>query len=425
VLGRKEKWASMKTPRAPLKIIISGCFLVVLLEACSLSIFSVAQEEQQRKADWRPDVPTIESQPNDAASMQLPPNSQVVKNPTPAKSSGRRGSFVVAPLPISSPALGTGIVPVLGYIFPLRKDDKVSPPSVVGAAGLATDNGSRGFALYTDLFIKQDTYRITAIYVHGNINYDLYGIGVSEERQGRKLPLEQSGQVFRAEMSRRLFWRFFVGLRLWTGNSVITKRDGSGAMPGPEPPPDLGFHSTLRALGLRLSRDTTPNRFYPTTGTKLEFFSDFFSQAMGSKYSFQGYRFTFNKYGSLSHRQVLAYNLHICGTGGNPPFYGNCIYGTNNELRGYTAGRYLDRYMFATQLEYRLALPKRLGVVGFGGIGEVVPGGSQVFRMNNFLPAAGGGARFVLSKAYHVNLRADFACGKDTWTWSMGVGEAF
>jgi len=31
---------------------------------------------------------------------------------------------------------------------------------------------------------------------------------------------------------------------------------------------------------------------------------------------------------------------------------------------------YLDRYMVVTQLEYRLVLPKRFGLVGFGGIGE-------------------------------------------------------
>jgi hypothetical protein len=81
--------------------------------------------------------------------------------------------------------------------------------------------------------------------------------------------------------------------------------------------------------------------------------------------------------------------------------------------------------MFATQLEYRLSLPKRFGVVGFGGIGEVVPGGSQILKSSNLLPAGGGGLRFQLSKKYRVNLRADIAQGKDTWTWSMGVGEAF
>lgn len=184
------------------------------------------------------------------------------------------------------------------------------------------------------------------------------GVGVSAGRAGTKLPLEQTGQVFRGEALRRVGWEFFLGVRFWTGSSAISLRLSEGTTPDVPPPPDLGIHTTLRALGLRLNRETSPNRFYPTSGTLLDFTSDFFSEALGSKYSFQAYRFTFNKYGSLSKNQVLAYNLFVCGTGGTPPFYGNCIYGANNELRGYTAGRYLDRYMLATQLEYRLSLPK-------------------------------------------------------------------
>jgi hypothetical protein len=74
---------------------------------------------------------------------------------------------------------------------------------------------------------------------------------------------------------------------------------------------------------------------------------------------------------------VLAYNFFGCFTGGDPPFYGNCIYGANNELRGYTSGQYIDRHMFATQFEYHLALPKKFGLAGFTGVGEVVPGGKE------------------------------------------------
>jgi hypothetical protein len=70
-------------------------------------------------------------------------------------------------------------------------------------------------------------------------------------------------------------------------------------------------------------------------------------------------------------------------------------------------------------------LPKRFGLVGFGGLGGVIPGGNQPFRTKNFLPSGGTGVRFELSKKYHVNLRIDFAQGKDSHTWSVGVGEAF
>ncbi len=348
------------------------------------------------------------------------PNGSAQQNASPEiKQDG--GSFVIAPLPISSPALGSGIVPVLAYIFPLNRSDKTSPPSLVGAAGLVTDNGTRGFGLAGELYFKENTYRTTAAYIRGDLNYSLYGLGSGASQP--KLPLNQTGQALFAEFLRRVGWKVFLGPRFLWGNSLITLRPAnSGTFPLP---PEVGLHTSLTAVGIRLQRDTRPSRFYPTGGTLLDFTSDFFSQGLGSKYSFQSYKFTFNKYWSVAKQQVLAYNGFACFTGGQPPFYGNCIYGTNSELRGYIAGRYLDRYMVATQLEYRLALPKRFGLVGFGGLGEVIPGGNQSFRTNNFLPSGGGGVRFALSKKYHVNLRVDFARGKDSNTWSVGVGEAF
>ena len=332
------------------------------------------------------------------------------------------GSIVVAPLPISSPALGNGVTPVGGYIFPISQKDKVSPPSVIGAVGLITDNGSRGYGVGGELYFKENTYKATAGYVDGNVNYNLYGIGDLSGKDFR-IPLTQTGHAFFGEFLRRFFWQFFAGIRFMTGNSFVTLNASETPLPVP---PDLGLHTTLRALGFRVQRDTSKNRFYPTQGSFIDFTADFFAQAMGSKYTFQAYRFTFSKYSSLGKNQVLAFGNYVCGTGGQPPFYGNCIYGAQNWLRGYTAGRYLDRYMLASQLEYRLSLRWRLGLVAFGGLGGVIPGSNQdIFRNGYFLPAGGGGLRFQLSKKYHVNLRADIAQGKDGHTFSMGVSEAF
>ena len=336
-------------------------------------------------------------------------------------SHGDHRSFVVAPLPISSPAVGSGIVPVLAYIFPVSASDKTSPASVLGAVGLVTDNGSRAIALGGEVYFKQNSYHTTAIYARGNLNYNLYGLGSGDSQP--KLPIKQTGQLVFGELLRRTWWKLFLGPRFLWGSSLITvKPNNLGMVPLPS---DLGLDTNLAAVGFRLNRDTRPNRFYPTDGTVVDFTADFFAQGLGSKYSFQSYKFTFNGYWGLTQNQVLASGSFACFTEGEPPFYGNCIYGTDSQLRGYTAGRYLDRYMFGTQLEYRLALPKRFGLVGFGGLGEVVPGGNQPFRTKNFLPSGGGGFRFELSKKYHVNLRVDFAQGKDSHTWSVGVGEAF
>src|ERR1700733_14310059 len=76
-----------------------------------------------------------------ASTTQQPPTAAVPADAEPdKKKKPKRGAFVIAP-PISSPALGTGLVPTVAYTFPFSTKDKVSPPSVIGAAGLITDNG--------------------------------------------------------------------------------------------------------------------------------------------------------------------------------------------------------------------------------------------------------------------------------------------
>ncbi|MFZ0886464.1 MAG: BamA/TamA family outer membrane protein [Candidatus Acidiferrales bacterium] len=432
---RELKAGLLENPKAGRRsepLIESVLRVLLLCVACfcvSLSCFG--QENQhfeqllgETGSQTMPDflrIPALEAQSTAPTRANEP--SQPEAEPKKKKKLGGRGAFVVAPLPISSPAIGSGIVPVLGYIFPFSTKDKVSPPSTVGVAGLITNNGSRGFVIGAQLFLKENTYQITSGYVRGNVDYNIYGNGIAA---GLKLPLQQTGQAFLGEVLRRIGWKFFLGPRFITGNSFITIRPNDD-MNFPIPP-EAGLHTTLTSLGARLTRDTRPNHFYPLSGTYFTFVSDFFSQTLGSKYSFQSYRTEFDKYWSLGKAQVLAYDANFCATGGQPPFYGNCIYGTNNELRGYTAGRYFTRYTIATQFEYRLVLPKRFGLVVFGGLGGVIPAGSQLLQRvqgSHFLPSGGGGLRFELSKKYHVNLRADIAQGRDGHTFGMGVGEAF
>jgi len=250
------------------------------------------------------------------------------------------------------------------------------------------------------------------------LDYNLY----NEGNLDIKLPLEQDGQFFSVKFLRNIGKRIFVGGRFMTGSSVVSVKPSEGETP--PVPPDTGLRTHLRAVGVDVFRDSRPDRFYPRKGSLFDFTASFFAEGLGSKYSFQSYQGSFSKYQSLGKKHVMAYNAYACATTGEPPFYGNCIYGAGNQLRGYTAGRYLDRYMLASQAEYRMELPWRFGVVGFGGLGGVIPGEDQP-RKKQFLPAGGTGIRFLLSKKYHVNLRTDFGWGKDNFTWSMSMGEAF
>lgn len=332
-----------------------------------------------------------------------------------------RGSIVVAPIPTSSPAIGNGATVLGGYIFPLRKSDTISPPSIIGGAWVGTDNGTRAWVGGTELYFDQDRYHVISGFAHGDLNYDFYGTGSVNGDAGVKFGLNQTGDIFFGEVLRRTGFDIFIGPRLWFGRSRLEPQHLGETFPNLPP---FGVDFNMNALGFKIERDTTPNRFYPEEGTLFRFGSDFFSKDLGGTFTFQRYGLTFNAYRSFTKKQILAYNAFACSTGGNAPFFGQCIFGIQNELRGYPAGRYIDKDMLATQAEYRLSLPWRLGLAAFAGLGEVAPSFSK-FDADNILPSGGIGPRFMLSGKYHVNLRADVAWGKNGRTFSMGLGESF
>jgi hypothetical protein len=237
-------------------------FILLLLCGLHWALAAKFVKAQETKVNGTPNTsPNTSSQPPGEPPPH--PEPRAPQEQPPKKGRRERGSFVAAPLPISSPALGSGIVPVLAYIFPISTTDRISPPSVAGAVGLVTDNGSRAIALGGETYFKQNTYRTTAIYARGSLNYNLYGLGSGDSQT--KLPLKQNGQLVFAEFLRRTWWKVFVGPRFLWGSSLITLRANNlEAIPLP---PDLGLNANLTAVGFRLTRDTSPNCFYPTAGT--------------------------------------------------------------------------------------------------------------------------------------------------------------
>lgn len=336
----------------------------------------------------------------------------------------KRGEFLIAPIPLHSPAIGAGLVLGLGYIFKLNKNDDVSPPSAIGGGALFTSNGTRGGALAAKLYLKEDLYRVTVAGGRARVNYDFFGAGIIAGNEGRFIPLTSRGTALFGEMLRRVKGKIYVGGRVQYRKLSIAIRPQDGPSDGRPVIDNLELDARTVALGLKTTRDTRNDTFYPTRGTLFEFTSDFFDQAWGSRFEYQVYKSDFNRYLTLAPRHVLAYRAMGCAANGRVPFYDLCLYGAMNDLRGYTAGRYQDRRMFATQAEYRVELPKRFGLVAFGGVGGVARHLNE-FRMDQLLPAAGAGARFRLTKESHINLRVDLAVGRTGHTVTIGVGEAF
>jgi outer membrane protein assembly factor BamA len=353
----------------------------------------------------------------------------------------KRGEWLAAPIPISSPAIGSGLAWGVGYVFPFNKKDKISPDSVIGVGGLFTNNGSYGIAGGGKLYLKQDRYRFTIAGGDANINADVYGVGKPAGDRGVSLPLTFNGYAFISEALFSPWKNIYVGARFQYRNLSISldeeKMDPSDIEDPPEGLEDiigelqgeLGQQQTV-AIGPRFQWDTRDNKYYPRRGILLDSGADFFGESIGSKFTYQYYKVAFNKYSGLGQYQVIAFRGMACAAAGDHiPIYDLCLFGVSNDLRGYTAGRYQDKRMFATQAEYRLSMPKqgfwgRFGIVAFGGFGGVAEKFGDI-EFDDLLPAGGGGIRFRLTKKNLINFRADYGVGRGGNTFSMGVGEAF
>jgi hypothetical protein len=394
-------------PRTISAIFVSGAVLT-----CGVSIAL----GQSPTASPAAEITTVEVEPADSSD----PDKSHKPQAKPKKE--KRGSFIIAPIPISSPAFGSGLLLITAYVFKVNENDKTSPPSYLGAAGVFTNNGTRGLALGGKLYLKENKYQTTFAVAKGKANLDFFGIGRIPGRSAIAVPLELSGTIFFGEGMRNIGKNIFVGPR-------FQYRRLSAGIDGPTPPggfeiPPIDIKSTSAAIGVHVQRDRRDSTFYPTRGSLFDFTGDFFDQAWGSRREYQTYKIAYNGFRELAQRQILAYRAMACSANGSVPFYDLCLFGYNNDLRGYTTGQFQNRRMFATQAEYRLELRKRFGLVAFGGVGGVGRRWND-FRSDQLLPAGGVGLRFNLDKKNHINYRVDVAFGREGRTLVIGVGEAF
>ena len=392
-------------------------FAIVLLVAMGADAFG------QQPASAPSQSFELATQASTQSTQKTDDTKQSAKKGQPTKAKKpKRGHLVIAPIPATSPAVGTGLILAVGYVFKLNQNDTLSPPSVIGAVGAFTNNGSRGAGLGGRLYFGENKYQTTFALAKGRVNYDFFGIGRLPGRPAVSVEIHQSGTVFFGEFLRNVWKNVFVGPRYQ--HRKLAARIGGEQTAGGFEIPVIDLQATTVAIGIHVQRDLRDSTFYPTRGSIFNFTGDFFDQAWGSKRQYQTYKLSYSGYRSLGEKQVFAYTGMICSANQKVPFYDLCFYGTNNYLRGYTGGEFQNRRMFATQAEFRRKLKGRFGVVAFGGVGSIARRWNE-FRSDQFLPAGGAGLRFTLDKKNHINYRIDWAVGREGHTLTIGVGEAF
>lgn len=331
----------------------------------------------------------------------------------------RKASFVAMPIPVANPAIGNGLGLAAMAIY---QPGNSARPWTSGVGGLYTDTKSWGVAAFQKAYLGGDKYRVSAGVGTGVFNVDFYGIGSDAGAQGRSISLEQKSVGGLAEVLLRLHDHVHAGLR-YRYIKMDTTVDTSSLLPQHQIP-DIQLESQVSQLGLAGEFDSRDNEYNPRSGIYANAQWLYAGDTIGSDFDYPRLTAAVNGYHEVNDKTVLAWRGSICRSGDGAPFYDLCNYGQNNDLRGYSTGQYRDHAMFAVQAEVRRKVWKRLGAVGFVGVGEVA---SEFGKLNtkDLLPAAGVGVRFEASTKYKVNLSIDYAVGDGASALYFYIGEAF
>jgi outer membrane protein assembly factor BamA len=177
-------------------------------------------------------------------------------------------------------------------------------------------------------------------------------------------------------------------------------------------------------LGYTINWDKRDNILNPGYGYFISFSNIYFGKLSGSAFSFQRFELDARKYFRIFSSHILAFQTLSIFNKGNPPFRMMALMGSEYIMRGYYQGRFRDKNYIAFQAEYRLPVYWIFGLTSFASAGDVA-GRLGEFDLRNFKSTYGFGLRIRVDKRDNVNLRFDYARGKNTSGFYVVFGEAF
>ena len=331
----------------------------------------------------------------------------------------RNGSFILAPVPIMNPTIGTGLALGAGYLFTI---DEGSDPSGIGIGGFGTDNGSRGYALGGSFNFAGGRWKLSGAIGEADLTYDFYV-------NGQPFEIEQTGALGRLGVAYKWSDRWTIGLDLGLIESNIGPNVSH--LP-PEIQPDFGI--TSLTADLTFGYDSRDDTLYPTSGVNAQlragwggseddFGIDLFG---GYEQQFSRMQAQYAFYQPVGDRNVVAAQIAACGVEDDTPFYLSCSLGGTDSFRGFSSTEYIDNALVSVQLAWRGRIGNsRFGYVAFAGAGKVAEDFGS-FGSTDAHTAAGLGARYRVSQKFPVDFSVDVAYNdEDEITTYIYVGQRF
>ena len=329
--------------------------------------------------------------------------------------------FTILPLPVvyyqPETRLVGGAAVVLNFRFP---GDSIGarPSSLVNGISY-TQN--RQFQIYSNfnVFYKNALYYLYGELGYYKFSYKFFGTA------NRDVPEEVYGVDYsriKANLVRRVFPHVYAGIGYqYEDYRIKDLVDGrtleSGIIPG-------GRGSKTAGLGFQFLYDSRDSVLYPNKGVFATVSTMHNDAELGGDRSFSRYVLDVAYYQTLRPRYILALNSYNSFIVGNAPFQQQSLVGGNKKMRGYYEGRYLDKNLVVGQAEMRFPIKGRIGAAVFGGA-ALLGNDAQFLRTGTPIFAGGGGIRFNAIRKDHLNIRLDYAIGRESSGLYLVFGEAF
>lgn len=318
--------------------------------------------------------------------------------------------FAAIPVPNYNESTGFGLGTIVTLLYPMDKEDEISPPSSTTIFGFYAKNKTNALGAAQKFHLKEDKYRFTLALARASINFQFY----AENIGGEFIDFNTGSKFGLLKGELEVLSDFYLGLK-YRYTRGRTKFD----IPIEYDPPE----NTYSGLGPTVSYDTRDNVFNAYTGYFIELETLFNHSTLGSDRDYSLFEFKANRYLALKENHRLALRLFLKTGTGDVPFEDQAIMGLT-DLRGYSSGKYRADQKYTIQAEYRWTFYKKFGLVAFGGLGWVADKMSEI-RLEDTLPGAGIGLRYMMIPQYRINVGIDFAVGKDDTAFYFRINEAF
>ncbi|WP_317126868.1 BamA/TamA family outer membrane protein [Nonlabens xiamenensis] len=333
--------------------------------------------------------------------------------------------FIVAPVVSYTPETNFGLGMGAKYLFKFNGSGEETRVSNMPITAQYTLNNQ--FFLFSgfEIFTNQEKWVIEGNILFQNYPRIFYGIG-NEAVEENEEQYDYTQFLFEPIFLKQMLTRYlFIGGGLRYNHIFDTNIEEGKIIDQTRPDGYDGSTSFgAEVAALYDSRDVILNA---QKGWYLEFTHGKYFEALGGTNSFNLTRLDLRYFLGISekNRDVLAFQFVGRTTREDLPFSEYSFFGSPEIMRGYQEGRFVDRDLLASQVEYRKRFGEsRWGAVAFLGAGNVYRNVDE-FQFANLKPNYGLGLRWMLDKKENLNIRLDWGFGQGTNNIYLGIAEAF